>query len=124
VDPAHLSAAIAALEGAGYTHRGDLGIPGREAIAHPPLPEGEAKRNIYVCVDGPALRNHLAVRDVLREDEGLRNKYAAVKWALAGRGVGIEEYMRGKTEVIQEILGRAGRHSEAELADIVGMNDR
>lgn len=49
-------------------------------------PDDGLRRNVYVCVEGClSLRNHLAVRDLLRRDDTLRDEYAAVKRALAER---------------------------------------
>ena len=75
-------AARAALEAAGYARLGDLGIPDRYAFS---APDDAPPRNVYVVVDGClALRNHLAVRDVLRRDAALRDEYARHKLELAG----------------------------------------
>lgn len=125
VPPTHLSSALSALASAGYVHRGDLGVAGREALAHPPL-HGEIKRNIYVCVDGPALRNHLAVRDVLRSNAELRDAYGAVKLGLAAEGVDIGTYVAGKSQILQRVLRAApeGTFSEAELKEILDINTR
>jgi GrpB-like predicted nucleotidyltransferase (UPF0157 family) len=75
--------AIAALIEVGYDDRGQLGIPGRHALWAPA--DGIA-RHVYVCVEGClALRNHLAVRNVLRGDPDLSAEYGAVKLALGDR---------------------------------------
>ena len=51
---------IGRLATIGYQHRGDLGVPGREAFAFPP---GTPNHHLYACVAGSdCLRNHLAVR--------------------------------------------------------------
>ncbi len=74
-----VDAAVAALESAGYVHRGDLGVPDREAFH---APDDDPRRHVYVCRAGSlSVRNHLAVRDVLRRREDLREAYAAVKLA-------------------------------------------
>ena len=103
----HLTAAIAALVAAGYEHRGDQGVPEREAFGAPDAP----RRHVYVTIDGClALRNHLAVRDVLRGDARRRDEYSAVKRAL-GRALDpadIDRYVDGKSAVIGEILTAAG----------------
>ncbi len=108
---ADLEAAITALVAAGYTHRGDLGVPERHAMAASTTDEHAAvARNVYVCVeDSLSLRNHLAVRDTLRSDAELRDAYAAVKLDLAARDLdGIEDYIDGKNAVVQRILAAAG----------------
>lgn len=111
VERAGLGAAIAALEKAGYTHAGDLGVPDRHAMRASTTDEYAAvTRNVYVCVDGSlSLRNHLAVRDTLRADADLRDAYAAVKLGLAARELdGIDDYIDGKNEIVQRILAAAG----------------
>ena len=62
-----------------------------------------------MIVDGSlALRNHLAVRDVLRSDQTLRERYAAVKKAVGATAADIVEYGRGKNAMVQELLAAAG----------------
>jgi GrpB-like predicted nucleotidyltransferase (UPF0157 family) len=58
----------------------------------------------------PASRrsNHLAVRDILRTDSGLREQYAAVKRRAGAAAANIEEYGRGKNAMVQQILAAAG----------------
>jgi GrpB-like predicted nucleotidyltransferase (UPF0157 family) len=64
-------------------YMGELGIANRHAFREP---RKSPVRNLYVCVEGSAaLRNHLAVRDLLRSDEGLRREYGALKSELAAR---------------------------------------
>jgi GrpB-like predicted nucleotidyltransferase (UPF0157 family) len=75
--PTDLPEAIRLLATIGYIHEGDLGIAGREAFRSPP---GEPRHHLYVLtVDAHELRRHLAFRDVLRADNTLRDKYAALK---------------------------------------------
>jgi GrpB-like predicted nucleotidyltransferase (UPF0157 family) len=64
-------------------YMGELGIADRHAFR---APQKLPVRNLYVCIEGSAaLRNHLAVRDLLRIDEGLRREYGALKSELAAR---------------------------------------
>lgn len=121
VDPADVTAAIAALESVGYVHRGDLGVPGREAFHAP----GPPRRNVYVCTAGtPHVRNHLAVRDVLRSRADLREAYAQVKLALAADpDMDIDTYIAGKSAVLQQVLEASGAFSDAELAAIRRLNE-
>lgn len=81
------------------------------------------KRNLYACIQGClALRNHIAVRDLLRKDEVLRKKYEAVKVGLARvEGITVDEYSMRKTEVLGEILEKAG-FSKKERDEIKGNN--
>ena len=120
VDAHDVPQAIAAREGVGYVHRGDLGVSGREAFHAPDGP----RRNVYVCVAGSAnVRNHLAVRDVLRSRDDLREAYAAVKRALADDpAMDIDTYLAGKSAVLQQVLEASGELSAAELAAIRRLN--
>lgn len=121
VEPGEEAAAVAALESVGYVHRGDLGVVGREAFHAP----GDPRRNVYVCTAGTAnVRNHLAVRDVLRRRADLREAYDAVKRALAADpDMDIDTYIAGKSAVLQEVLEASGEFSAAELAAIRRLND-
>ena len=120
VDGADVPSAIAALESVGYVHRGDLGVTGREAFLAPDGP----RRNVYVCEAGTTnVRNHLAVRDVLRARDDLREAYAAVKLALAADpGMDIDTYLAGKSAVLQEVLEASGELTPSELEAIRRLN--
>ena len=110
-----VEAASQVLVGMGFTPLGDLGIPLRWAFKEP---ERLGRTNTYVIVDGSlSLKNHLAVRDTLRNDPGLRDRYAAVKRQVGATAANIDEYGRGKNVVIQAILASAGL-SDAERASI------
>ena len=68
-----VDAAIEALGTVGYVHRGGMGVPDRHSLA---VPDRGPRRHVHVVVDGSlALRNHLGVRDVLRADRDLRERY-------------------------------------------------
>jgi GrpB-like predicted nucleotidyltransferase (UPF0157 family) len=106
----HVAAASQALTGLGFTPLGDLGIPLRWAFNEP---ERLAVTNTYVVVQGSlSLRNHLAVRDILRADPGLREQYAAVKRRVGAIAADIDEYGRGKNAMVQRILAAAGLTDE------------
>jgi GrpB-like predicted nucleotidyltransferase (UPF0157 family) len=96
-----------ALHEAGYAHRGNLEIPGREAFMQP---VGMVRHNLYVCsVDTPNLHDHLILRDTLRARPDLRDRYAAVKREMARRHPhDIDSYIDGKGPLIEEIMA-AGR---------------
>jgi GrpB-like predicted nucleotidyltransferase (UPF0157 family) len=113
VEPADVPAAVAALETVGYEHRGDLGVVGREAFHAP----GPPRRHVYVCTAGTTnVRNHLAVRDVLRTRADLREAYAAVKLALAADpDMDIDTYIAGKSAVLQQLLEVSGALTDVEL---------
>ena len=91
------------LRGLGYTHKGDLGIEGREAFDCCDL---EFAHHLYVCIEGcAALRNHLILRDHLRSHPDDRREYAKLKRALARQcGGDIEAYVEGKSEFITAIV--------------------
>lgn len=111
----HVSAASRVLQNLGFTPLGDLGIPLRWAFKEP---ERLARTNTYVVVqDSLSLRNHLAVRDILRADPGLREQYAAVKRMVGATAASIDEYGRGKNTMVQQILAAAGL-TAAERASI------
>ena len=99
-------AAARALTELGFTPLGELGIPLRWAFREP---ERLAGTNTYVVAGGSlSLRNHLAVRDILRTDADLRERYAAVKRRAGATAANIDEYGRGKNAMVQEILAAAG----------------
>lgn len=95
-----LPAVILALSYAGYTYLGDKGIPDRYAFKQ--VSESGPKRNLYVCVDGClGLRNQIGLRDMLRENDALRDEYGAVKVELATREFESgDEYVEAKSEII------------------------
>lgn len=95
------------LEGLGYTHRGDLGVPGREAYLAPP---GSDPLNLYVCLDGSeALHNHRTVRDALRADPVAAQAYGELKTRLAQQYRDDPGgYGAAKTEFLTALLARHG----------------
>jgi len=121
VPPSDVAAAVAALVSINYVHRGDLGVIGREALK---APDNDPRRHVYVCAAGTLnLRNHLAVRDVLRSREDLRDEYAAVKLALAADPeMDIDSYIAGKSEALQRVLA-ASDLTEDERHQIWRLND-
>lgn len=96
-----------ALHTLGYLHRGNLGIPGREAFHRPPE---TYPHHLYVCsVDTPNLHDHLVLRDTLRQRPDLRDRYAAIKRQMAAlHPHDIDSYIEGKGPLIEEVM-RAGR---------------
>lgn len=107
--------ATSVLVGLGFAPLGELGIPQRWAFR---APERLARTNTYVVVEGSlSLRNHLAVRDVLRSDAALRDEYSAVKKRVGATTSDIDDYGQGKNAVVQRILAAAGL-TDAERASI------
>jgi GrpB-like predicted nucleotidyltransferase (UPF0157 family) len=80
VEALHMRSAIAAIESVGYVQ-----ATSAWRVAKPSTPlDDRPRRNVYVCAAGTlGVRNHLAVRDVLRRRDDLRAAYAAVKLELA-----------------------------------------
>lgn len=121
VAPEDVPAAVKALVRIGYRHRGDLGVAGREAFF---APDEDPRRHVYVCAAGTLnVRNHLAVREVLRRRDDLRDEYAAVKLALAADpDMDIDTYIARKSDVLQKILAVA-ELTDAERRQILSLND-
>ncbi len=105
VRPADVPEAIRRLATIGYTHAGDLGIPGREAFS---TPDSLPAHHLYVCpINSPALAEHLQFRDALRADPVLATEYAQLKRNLAARFASDREgYCDAKTEFIRGVLAR------------------
>ncbi len=104
----------------GYRHRGDLGVPGREAFARP---QGTPGHHLYACVAGnDGLRNHLAVRDYLRHDAVAALAYGNLKKQLSARFADdIDGYIDGKTDFILTIL--AGADLSPQQMDIIRVSN-
>lgn len=121
VDENEMSAAVSAMEAIGYVHRGDLGVTDREAFT---APDDTLRRNVYVCRRVTlSVRNHLAVRDVLRRSADLRDEYGAVKLTLAAEpGMDVETYIARKSAVLQKVLAVSDLSAEERL-EIFRLND-
>lgn len=119
---ADVAEGIRRLVDLGYEHRGDLGIPDREAFRPPP---GSPRHHLYLCPpDSQALANHLAVRDHLRRHQGDARAYGELKLRLARRhSDDIDAYVEGKTAFLLDILRRSGFDART-LVEIEGMNRR
>jgi GrpB-like predicted nucleotidyltransferase (UPF0157 family) len=92
----NVAAASKVLMSLGFTPLGELGIPQRWAFKEPARLAGT---NTYVVVDAClSLRNHRAVRDVLRADAALRDEYAAVKRDAGARAANPDRWVGLKCE--------------------------
>jgi len=78
-DETPLEDVVQALNEIGYTHEGDLGIPGREAFRYSGK-EHLKKHHLYVCPESSTeLQRHLTFRDYLRTHPQAASRYSAVK---------------------------------------------
>jgi GrpB-like predicted nucleotidyltransferase (UPF0157 family) len=69
------------------------------------------------------VRNHLAVREVLRRRDDLRDEYAAVKNALAADpDMDISRYISGKSDVLQRVLAASSLVTDEERQEIHHLN--
>jgi GrpB-like predicted nucleotidyltransferase (UPF0157 family) len=119
VERLHVGKASLVLVDLGFEPRGELGIPDRWAFWEP---DRLAGTNTYVVVDGSlALRNHVAVRDVLRSNPDIRTEYGALKKQLGVSSADINEYGAGKNAMVQRILLAAGLSQEER--DSIGANE-
>ena len=114
--------AIARLSSLGYEHRGDLGVPQREAFRPP---KESPRHHLYLCLPtSPALANHIAIRDHLRANSADAMAYGDLKKRLAQQfHHDMDGYIEGKTSFLVAILRRLGFAEEA-LGDIERMNRR
>jgi len=97
-----LPAVVVRLATLGYVHRGDLGIPGREAFRSP---AGAPLHHLYVCPPHSAeFRRHLALRNYLRSHPKEAGEYGALKKALALRFADDRDaYQAGKSEFVSKL---------------------
>lgn len=108
--PSASAVAIASrrLGALGYVHRGDLGVPGREAFR---APASGPRHHLYLCLaSSHALANHLAVRDHLRAHPHRAAECGALKKTLADRFAHDSDgYTAGKTDrLLIRVLRDAG----------------
>ena len=104
---ADLPACVTALQAAGYLHRGEQGIPGREFFRR-----GEPRAyHIHLAERGGGFwTEHLAFRDALRAQPALRDAYDRLKHELAERYPHDREaYIEGKGPFVRDVLRRKGR---------------
>ncbi|MBA3417637.1 MAG: GrpB family protein [Geodermatophilaceae bacterium] len=108
VVPRHreVRAATVALTGAGWRHRGDLGIAGRDAFDPP---ADGCYHHLYIVVAGTTAHcDHVDLRDYLRANPDEAARYAALKHGLAPLlAVDRSAYVEAKSAFIKELLERA-----------------
>lgn len=120
--PADIPGIITALAPLGYVHRGDLGIAGREAFSRP---ANTPAHNLYLgLASAPSIRNHLLLRDYLRQHPQAVLAYGQLKLQLASQyGDDIDAYVAGKSQFIADILTVQGMDAQ-QVADIQQQNQR
>jgi len=108
--------AIERLAKVGYTHKGNLGIEGREAFR---AVLNDPAHNLYVCrQDSSALRDHLTFRDYLRRHRETAQAYADLKRSLAAQFPDdVNGYATAKTDFVTGVLETAGV-SAVRIAEI------
>jgi GrpB-like predicted nucleotidyltransferase (UPF0157 family) len=129
-DKNNLNPVIEKLALLGYDYQGNLGITDREAFKrksdNTPL-DGSLrawqKHNLYVCPsDSISLKNHLALRDFLRNHPVKAKEYGELKQRLTLENpYDINLYMERKTAFIIAILKDAG-FDDIALANITQEN--
>lgn len=108
-DRSILPEVISALESIGYSHEGDLGIPGREAFKY----EGKdhlKKHHLYVCAqDAEELKRHIAFRDYLRSNPDAVAEYSRIKEEGARLYPDdIDKYIEHKSPFIESVYKQIG----------------
>ena len=116
-DRNNLAPIIEKLALLGYGHQGNLGITDRESFMRKSdkTPLGGSlrswpKHNLYVCpAESISLKNHLALRDFLRNNPTKAKEYGELKKRLASEHPNdIDLYVELKTPFILAILKDAG----------------
>lgn len=102
---------ITVLEKIGYTHRGNLGIEGREAFKPNDFIQNTLpKHHLYLGdPDAPSIRNFLLLREFLKGNKSYLEKYSILKKKNAKLYPNdIDLYIEKKSPLIAEILTKAG----------------
>lgn len=87
-------------------------------------PDKNPARHVYVCVENTLhVRNHLAVRNTLRQGSDLRNRYEQVKRQLASdTEIVMSRCVAGTSEVLQDVLAASDLTAE-EKQQIYDLNN-
>lgn len=96
---------VPVMEEAGYIHRGEAGLPGRDFFRRGQLRTHHVH---LVEIGGENWRRYLIFRDALRADNQARRAYESLKQALAARYPRDREaYLEGKSAFVEELIGRS-----------------
>jgi GrpB-like predicted nucleotidyltransferase (UPF0157 family) len=104
------ASAITVLQAAGYTHRGEQEIPGRDFFRR-----GDPRQyHIHLAlIDGKFWSDHVTFRDWLRQHPSAAADYMALKLALAERyPANREAYIEGKSAFVADILRTAASNQQ------------
>ena len=117
-DRSVLPEVVSALGSIGYSHEGDLGIPGREAFKY----EGKdhlKKHHLYVCAqDSEELKRHLAFRDYLRSHPEAASEYGRIKEEGAALyPYDIDRYIEHKSPFIENVYKQLELSNGRVLSD-------
>ena len=111
IEPERFSEMRSLLEERGYYHRGDLGIPEREALdlTDEAVKESLPAHHLYVSPKhSTALQRHIAFRDYLKCHKADAEQLGALKWSLAEKFDNDKyPYMDEKAALCEEITGKA-----------------
>lgn len=103
-----VSEVIERLATIGYRWRGDLGVPGREAVKLVRDQKLPAHQLYVVVENNKAHLDHWLLRDLLREDAEARQQYAALKRHNARRADrNMDVYVAAKAAFVADLLTRA-----------------
>lgn len=105
--------AVRRLESGGYIHRGDLGIPGREAFDVPPDVPYHHLYVVAACTK-PHL-DHVLLRDYLRSHPDAAERYGRRKLEVAHliTAESRQAYMEAKASMVEELLAIARREFDS-----------
>ncbi len=129
-DRMHLPAVIEKLMELGYSHNGNQGISDREVLKRlseqTPFSSSSRtwqKHHLYVCPsESISLKNHLALRDALRNNPKKAKEYGELKKRLASQyPTNMDQYIEHKTPFIASILKDAG-FDDTSLQQIIQEN--
>jgi GrpB-like predicted nucleotidyltransferase (UPF0157 family) len=100
--------AIDRLATVGYRWRGDLGVAGRQAFAYTGNLDFPAHHLYVVVENNKAHIDHWLLRDVLRQDPGVRSRYAELKQRNVEVADGdMDVYVAAKAAFVADLLRRA-----------------
>ena len=94
---------LPALTAAGYLHRGENGLPGRQFFV-----QGKPRsHHLHLVVEGgPFWVEHLRFRNLLRSNTEVAAEYATLKHSLAEASAADRRaYTEGKTSFVRRVLG-------------------